>query len=345
MKKNFLRDNRVFIIAEAGVNHNGKIALAKRLVDAARKAGCDAVKFQTFKSEDLVSRMAGLAAYQKQNNPRGRVRNQHDLIKGLELSPADFQQLKAYCDQRGIMFLSTPFERASADLLEQLKVPIYKISSGDLTNLPFLKYVAQKRKWIILSTGMGTLLEVREAVKAIYQTGNRNLVLLHCVTQYPLPFQEVNLRAIQTLSRNFQVPVGYSDHTPGIEIAIAAAAMGAKVIEKHLTIDRSWSGPDHKASLEPHEFSCMVQCIRHVEAALGDGCKRPQRGEVKNIPVVRKSLIAARDFKEGERISLRDIVIKRPGDGISPQKLSQVIGCRVKKPIKQDELIRWEYIA
>lgn len=344
MKKSFIQKNRVFIIAEAGINHNGKITLAKKLVDAAQKAGCDAIKFQTFRSEDLVSRRAGLAAYQKQNN-QYKIRNQLDLIKSLELSFTDFKQLKKYCDEQGIRFLSTPFDWTSVDFLEQLRVPIFKIASGDLTNLPFLEYIAQKMEWIILSTGMGTLAEVREAVKTIYQTGNRKLVLLHCVTQYPVPFKEVNLKAIQTLMKNFQIPVGYSDHTLGIEVAIAAVAMGAEVIEKHLTLDRSLKGPDHKSSLEPQEFFYMVQCIRHVEAALGDGRKRPQQGELKNIPIVRKSLIAARDLKEGDKISSQDIVIKRPGYGIPPQKISQVIGRRIKKPLKQDELIRWEHIA
>ncbi len=341
--KKFLKDNRVFIIAEAGVNHNGKMSLAKRLVDAAKKAGCDAVKFQTFNADKLVSKHADLASYQKQNRSNG-AKNQLELIRKLELSFNDFKVLKAYCDKKGILFLSTPFDFDSVDALVQLGVPVFKIPSGEVNNIPFLKYVAKKRKPIILSTGMSYLAEVKEAVRAIFRCGNKDLILLHCVTEYPTPYAQVNLKTMDTLRKTFNVPVGYSDHTLGIEVAIAAAARGACIIEKHFTLDRNLPGPDHKASLEPDELKEMVNSIRNVEKSLGDGVKRPAKCEQKNIPIVRKSLVAAQKILQGERITKNDIAIKRPGYGIAPGNFDKIIGLKTRTDINTDEVITWEQI-
>ncbi len=337
--KKIINSKTVFIIAEAGVNHNGRLKLAKQLVDAAHQAGCDAVKFQIFKAEAVVSREAFLAEYQKKDKSQ-KVQNQLQLIKNLELSYEDFQELKEYCHQRGIIFMATPFDHDSADFLDQLDVSVFKISSGEVTNIPFLQYIAQKKKMIILSTGMSYLHEVQQAVKAIQAKGNNQLILLHCVTEYPAPFNEINLRVLHTLKETFHLPVGYSDHTLGIEIPIAAAALGAKVIEKHLTLDRNLPGPDHQSSLEPDEFKHMVTAIRHVEQAMGDGMKKPAPCELKNISVVRRSLIAARDIQKGERIQLGDIEIKRPGHGIPPGDLPKIIGKKAKRLIVKDTVLQ-----
>ena len=341
--KKYIKKNRVFIIAEAGVNHNGNLSLAKRLVDVAKEAGCDAVKFQTFKADQLVSKHAGLAEYQKKDRGPGS-KNQYELIRKLELSFEQFRELKVYCDQKEIIFLSTPFDFESADRLTQLRVPIFKLSSGEITNVPFLEYVAKKGKPIILSTGMSSLAEVKGAVKAIYHCRNKNLVLLHCTTQYPTPFSEVNLRAMDTLSKVFNIPVGYSDHTLGIEVAVAAVARGASVIEKHFTLDRNLSGPDHKASLEPEELKEMVTSIRNIEKSLGDGIKKPAECEQKNIAIVRKSLVAARRISKGELITNDHVAIKRPGYGIAPENLSKVIGLKARIDIDEDEVFQWKQI-
>ena len=332
--------NKVFIIAEAGVNHNGQVRLAKKLVDAAKRAGCDAVKFQIFKAEDLVLQTAKLADYQKKNKDN-KAKNQYQLIKGLELSFDNFREIKHYCDERRIIFLATPFDYKSADLLEKLNVFSFKIPSGEVTNIPFLEYVARKKKPIILSTGMSNLYEVKEAVKTIYNAGNKNLILLHCVTEYPAPFKEVNLQVIHTMRKIFGLKVGYSDHTLGIEIPIAAVALGAEVIEKHLTLDRNLPGPDHKSSLEPDEFKKMVTAIRNVEQAMGDGIKRPMRSEMKSLSIVRRSLVSAQDLIKGQKITLKDLAIKRPGDGIPPRNLQKVLGLKVKKGIRRDTVIYW----
>lgn len=326
-------------MAEAGVNHNGQLQLAKQLIDAAKTAGCDAVKFQTFRSERLVSKKAQLAAYQKRHKSNNE-QNQWDLIKRLELSWVEFKKLKEYCQKKKILFVSTPFDFESVDLLEKLNVPFLKISSGEVTNLPFLKYIAQKGRPVILSTGMSTLKEVEEAVKVIVQTGNKNLVLLHCVTEYPAPVKEINLRAMLTLQKAFHFPVGYSDHTLGIEVAVAAVALGARVIEKHLTLDRHLPGPDHRASLMPSEFQQMVMAIRNVEKALGDGIKRPASCEVKNLPIVRKSITAAEPIFKGELITSEKVTLKRPGYGLAPKFLPDVIGKRAAVNIAPDEPIQ-----
>lgn len=341
--KELFSKNRVFIIAEAGVNHNGKLSLARKLVDAAKKSGCDAVKFQTFKAENLVAPDARLAGYQKRRGSNG-IKNQFDLIKKLELTSDDFRKLKKYCEKKKIIFLSTPFDYESVDLLSKLKVPAFKLGSGEITNLPFLRYVAKKKKAVILSTGMAEIPEIKQAVNAIYDAGNKRLVLLHCVTEYPAPYKEVNLKAMQSLSNMFKIPVGFSDHTEGIEVAIAAVALGAKVIEKHLTLDRSMEGPDHQASLEPQVFQQMVNAIRHVEKSLGDGVKRPMSSEKKYIHLVRKSIITVEDITKGEKISENDIAIKRPGHGIPPEEINKVIGQRARISIKKNQVLKREWV-
>lgn len=338
--KKFWRNNRVFIIAEIGVNHNGDVSLAKKMIKAARESGCDAVKFQTFKAENLLSKKALLADYQKRNGAR-QARTQFDLIKKLELSPRDFELLRDYAAQQGVIFLSTPFDEESLDFLARLELPLFKISSGELTNLPFLRKVAGKQKWIILSTGMGNMREVKEAVGAIKAQGNSKIVLLHCVTEYPAPLEEINLRAIPALRQAFDLPVGFSDHTLGMDAAIAATAMGAVVIEKHFTLDRSMPGPDQKASMEPEDFKTFVAKIRKMEQALGDGVKRPTPSEKPYINLVRKSVVAQSDIPKGSHIAERDIAIKRPGYGIAPKDFNKVIGLKTKRNIKKDDVLMW----
>ena len=339
--------NRVFIIAEAGVNHNGDLSLAFKLVDKAVEAMIDAVKFQTFKAENLVSKNAERAEYQKKNMPECKE-NQFEMLKRLELSFADFRRLKGYCDQKEIMFLSTPFDYESVDFLTNL-VPIFKISSGDITNLPFLEYIAKKDKPIILSTGMSTLQEVKQAVKTIQKNQKHPqnfdyspLTILHCTTNYPCPYEEVNLRAMQTLRDTFHIPVGYSDHTLGIEVSIAAAALGATVIEKHFTLDKKMKGPDHRASIEPQELKAMVKAVRNIEESLGNGIKRPTKKEFEIMCTIRKGLVAARDLKENEIIQRDMFTIKRPVYGIQPFELKKVIGLRLKRDKKEDESLSWE---
>jgi N-acetylneuraminate synthase len=336
-------DSKIFVIAEAGVNHNGKLAKAKELVDRAREAGADAVKFQTFRARLLATGKAPVAAYQRRNGT-GAAKNQADLLARLELSFRDFRFLKEYCDMRKITFLSTPFDEESADFLDSLGVPLFKISSGDLTDLPFLAHVARKRKPVILSTGMSELDEVRRAVDALHAAGNKQLTLLHCVTEYPAPFEEVNLKAMDTLAREFRVPVGYSDHTLGFEIALAAAARGAAVIEKHFTLDRRLEGPDHAVSLSPRELADMVRAIRNIEKAMGDGVKRPTKSEEPNRRIVRKSVVAARDFAKGETITREGVILKRPGDGIPPGDLGKVLGLRARLFIKRDTVLSWKHL-
>ena len=340
-------NRKIFIIAEAGVNHNGDSKLAFRLVDKAKEAGADAVKFQTFKSEQLVSRNVALAQYQKDNMPEARE-NQYQMLKRLELSFDNFKRIKEYCGKKDIIFLSTPFDYESADFLEEI-VPLYKISSGDLTNLPFLEYIARKNKPVILSTGMSTLSEVKEAVAAIQKNQKSisaspysPLILLHCTTNYPCPYAEVNLGAMQTLRDTFGLPVGYSDHTLGIEISIAAAALESTVIEKHFTLDRNMKGPDHKASIEPDELKAMVKAIRNIEESLGDGIKRQTEKELEIMGAIRKGLVAARDLKENEIIQRDMFTIKRPVYGIQPFELKKVIGLRLKRDKKEDESLVWE---
>jgi N-acetylneuraminate synthase len=341
--------NRVFIIAEAGVNHNGDIKLAYRLVEKAKEAEADAIKFQTFLTEKIISRKVDMASYQKENIKSQET--QFDMIKKLELSYEDFRKIKKYCDDIGIIFLSTPDEEESLDfLVDDLKVPAIKIGSGEITNLPFLRYAARKKIPIILSTGMSNLSEVEEAVNIITQNQDSvdtsifpPLTLLHCTTNYPTPYEEVNLKAMLTLKEAFKLPVGYSDHTLGIEVPIAAIALGAKVIEKHFTLDRNLPGPDHKASLEPEELKIMIKAIRNIEKALGDGIKKPNKSEVEIMQVVRKSLVAARDIKRGEIIEDKDIVIKRSGNGIPPKFKDIIVGMKVTKDIEKDTPFEWTF--
>ena len=332
--------SKVFIIAEAGVNHNGDIRLAYKLVDAAKEAGAGAVKFQTFKAENVVSKIAEKAEYQKETT--NSEQSQYEMIKKLELSFEDFVKIKDYCDKKGVIFLSTPFDYESVDFLEGL-VPLYKVGSGEITNLPFLEYIAQKGKPIILSTGMSTLGEVEEAVKIITNVNpSLPLVLLHCVSNYPAKYEDINLKAMLTLKEAFKLPVGYSDHTLGIEIAIAAVALGAKVIEKHFTLDRGLPGPDHMASLEPDELKKMVKSIRNVEKALGIGIKKPAQSELEVIKAARRSLVAARDIRAGEVVKESDMLIKRPGTGILPKFKEMIIGMRLTKDVKKDNPFDWE---
>nr|WP_092481854.1 N-acetylneuraminate synthase [Desulfoscipio geothermicus] len=333
----------VFIIAEAGINHNGSLNIAKLLVDTTVKAGADAVKFQTFIPEQVVAKDAERASYQQVNMP-GYQESQLEMIRRLTLSSVEFRELKACCDRAGIMFLSTPFDYYSVDLLDTLEVPFFKIASGELTNLPFLKYVAAKGRPLILSTGMATLGEIEEALETLQKAGAREITLLHCTSNYPTTFEEVNLKAMITLRQAFGLPVGYSDHTRGIEVAIAAAALGACVIEKHFTLDREMEGPDHKASLEPDELAAMVQAIRNVEKALGDGFKRPGPGEREIMRAARRSLVAAVDIAAGEVITPDKLAVKRPGTGIPPKMWDVVVGRRARTDISADTVITWEMI-
>jgi N,N'-diacetyllegionaminate synthase len=333
----------VFVIAEAGVNHNGSLDLAFKLIDAAKDAGADAVKFQTFRAEDLATESAHKAAYQQRTTSSAET--QFEMLKRLELDAGAHRRLIEYCGKVGIQFLSSPFDLDSADLLERMGVPLYKIPSGEITNLPYLRHIARKGKPLIVSTGMSTLGEVEEAIQTLRDSGATDITLLHCVTEYPAPFDEINLRAMHTMHEAFGLPVGYSDHSPGIEIAIAAVALGAVVIEKHFTLDRSLPGPDHAASLEPAELRQMVTSIRHVQAAMGTGVKAPAKCEIPNISVARKSLVAARPLSAGHRIEPEDLAIKRPGNGIAPRQQQDLVGRTLRVDVKKDELLRWEHLA
>jgi N,N'-diacetyllegionaminate synthase len=330
----------VFIIAEAGVNHNGSLDLAIKLVDTAKESGADAVKFQTFQAKLLATRSAHKAAYQERTT--SDAESQFEMLRRLELDAAAHEKILQHCHKVGIQFLSSPFDEQSADLLESLGVPLFKVPSGEITNLPFLEHLARKRRPLIVSTGMSTLGEVEDAVQVMQAAGATQLTLLHCVTEYPAPYDQINLRAMQTLKTAFGLPVGYSDHTPGIEIAIAATALGAEVIEKHFTLDRLMPGPDHAASLEPRELAEMVRSIRHVEAALGNGIKAPAPCEVPNISVARKSVVAGRELGAGHQLQSGDLVIKRPGNGISPSLLPALIGRTLRTPLLKDQTIRWD---
>ncbi|MDF1613504.1 N-acetylneuraminate synthase [Desulfurivibrio dismutans] len=332
-------EDHVFIIAEAGVNHNGDLELAKKLIDAAAAAGADAVKFQTFKAESLVARDAPKAAYQQRNS--GGEESQYEMLKRLELSEEQFVVLHGYCQSQGIEFLSTAFDLKSVDFLASLGLEIFKIPSGEITNLPYLRKVGGLGKKIILSTGMADLEEVEAALAALEQAGTtrEGITVLQCTTEYPTPMAEVNLRAMATIARQCRVAVGFSDHTEGIEAAIAAAALGAKVVEKHFTLDKTLPGPDHKASLEPDELRAMVRAIRNIEKALGDGIKRPGPSELPNRTVARKSIVAARDIKKGEQFTAKNLTVKRPGGGISPMRWDEMLGQTAGRDFDQDELI------
>ena len=329
-----------FIIAEAGVNHNGSVELAKKLIDAAKDAGADAVKFQTFKAEKVVTQKAEKAEYQK----TAKEESQYDMIKKLELSEYDFMELADYAKKKGIIFLSSPFDKESADLLDEMNVPAYKIASGEITNFPLLKHIAKKKKPIILSTGMATLGEVEEALNVIRSEGVEDVILLHCVSNYPAKMEDVNLRIMGTLKQAFKIPVGFSDHTLGITVPIAAVALGACVIEKHFTLDRNLPGPDHKASLEPDDLKEMVKAIRDLERALGDGVKKPTKDEEEIKKVARRSIVAKVDIPEGTIITENMLDIKRPGIGIEPKYFDPVIGMRAKKDIKKSDIVTWKMI-
>ena len=331
--------NKILIIAEAGVNHNGSIDLAKRLADEAKEAGADIVKYQTAKPENLVSKSAQMAEYQKENI--GTDESQYEMLKKLMLPFEAYDEIFAYCRKIGIEPLSTPFDLDSIDYLNRMGMPFWKVPSGEITNYPYLVAIAETHKPVVLSTGMAKMDEVRSAIEIFLSHGiiKEQLTVLQCNTQYPTPYEDVNLRAMQTMRQELGVDVGYSDHTQGIEIAIAAAAMGARIIEKHFTLDRNLPGPDHKASLEPAELKAMVQGIRHVEIAMGDGIKWPQVSEKANIAVVRKSIVARRAIKEGELLTAENITTKRPGNGISPMRWQDVLGTLAIRNFMEDELI------
>ena len=329
----------VFIIAEAGVNHDGSIDNAYRLIDVAVEAGADAIKFQTFKAESLVSKNADKANYQKQNTNESE--SQFEMIKKLELNVDAHKKLINYCNDKNILFMSSPFDHDSIDLLDELGLKIFKIPSGEITNLPYLRHIGLLAKQVILSTGMSTLQEVGDALTILIDTGTKkeDITVLHANTMYPTPMEDVNLNAILTFQKEFDVDVGYSDHTLGIEVDIAAAAMGVSVIEKHLTLDNNMDGPDHKASLEPKDFIAMVSAIRNIEKALGDYEKKPSPSESINMDVVRKSIVANQVIKKGDVLSDNNITTKRPGAGISPMEWDKIIGTLAAKNYKIDDLI------
>lgn len=328
--------DKILIIAEAGVNNNGSLEMAYRMVDAAKAAGADIVKFQTGKPENVVSRFAEKAAYQKQTT--GGQESQLDMVRKLMMPFEAFVPLKAYCEKKQIGFLSTPFDIDSIHFLNDLQ-SYWKVPSGEITNLPYLLEIAKTHKPVILSTGMADMAEVKAAVQVLQDNGAGEITLLHCNTQYPTPFEDVNLRAMTTLQAELCLPVGFSDHTPGIEVPIAAAALGARVIEKHFTLDRNLPGPDHKASLEPDELQAMITGIRHVELAMGDGRKHATPSETPNKAIARKSIVAKRAIKAGEILTEDNITTKRPGNGVSPMRWFEVLGTAAVRDFAVDELI------
>ncbi len=331
--------DRVLIIAEAGVNHNGSIQLAKKLIDKAVFSGADAVKFQTFKAKNVLSKNAPKADYQKQTT--NLRESQFDMIKRLELDERAHQELIAYCKKANIMFLSTPFDLDSVDLLYVVGLQIFNIPSGEITNLPYLRRIGSLCKEVILSTGMSDLKEIGEAIKILTNAGTlkENITVLHANTMYPTPMEDVNLRAILTIQNKFDVAVGYSDHTLGIEVDIAAVAMGATIIEKHFTLDKTMDGPDHKSSIDPEELKAMVSSIRNIEKALGSSVKKPSKSEKPNISMARKSIVAKKSIKKGELFTEKNITIKRPGIGISPMKWDTILGKVAERDYQIDDLL------
>lgn len=329
----------VFIIAEAGVNHNGSIELAKKLIDVASEAGVDAVKFQTFKAKNLVSKSAVKAEYQKETTDA--TESQFDMLKKLELDVDTHNELIAYCKIKNIMFLSTPFDHDSINLLNDLGLEIFKIPSGEITNLPYLRHIGSLNKKIILSTGMADIGEIEDALDVLLEAGTskEKITVLHANTMYPTPMEDVNLRAMVTIGNTFEIPYGYSDHTLGIEVDIAAVAMGATCIEKHFTLDKTMEGPDHKASLEPYELKAMVQGIRNIEKALGSSIKKPSNSETPNRAIARKSIVAFSSIKKGEIFTEDNLTIKRPSGGISPMRWDEIVGTYASKDYSVDELI------
>lgn len=334
------RPKPCLIIAEAGVNHNGCLQTAKKLVQAAVKSGADAVKFQTFQAKHLVTADAPQAEYQTMNS--GKKESQFEMLKRLELPLEAFAELNRECQELGIMFMSTAFDEESADYLAGLGMAIFKIPSGELTNLPLIRHIARHGKPMIVSTGMGTLDEVEYAVNAIRLEGNNDITILHCVSNYPAPPESVNLRAMHAIHNTLGVPIGYSDHTMGIEASVIAVAAGASVIEKHFTLDCNMPGPDHKASLEPHELSEMVSSIRRVEVLLGTGLKQPTEAELAVSKIVRRSVVAKCDIPVGKEIDESLLVLRRPGTGIPPSQFQEVIGRRASLNISKDSMLRWE---
>lgn len=328
----------VYIIAEAGVNHNGKLDQALKLCDAAKEAGVDAVKFQTWKTENIVTASARQAAYQTENT--GKEESQYDMLKGLELSYDHFRTIQDYCKKIGIDFLSTPDEEESLEFLVSLGLPFIKVGSGEVTNIPYLRKIGSCKKPVILSTGMSNIAQVALAYDTLLQAGADGVSLLHCTTNYPCPYNEVNLKAMITIREAFKCKVGYSDHTMGTEVPVAAVAMGAEIIEKHFTLDKNMVGPDHKASLEPAELKQMVQQIRNIEVALGDGIKRPNKSEAENAKVVQKSILAKRPIKKGEILTEDILTVKRAGEGISASLWDSVIGAPAIKDFEIDEPIK-----
>lgn len=329
----------VFIIAEAGVNHNGSLKLAKKLIDIAASAGADAVKFQTFKAENLVTKKAQKTKYQTKTTDKDET--QFEMIKKLELDSQAHKQLLNYSIKKKIMFLSTPFDHGSIELLNELGLEVFKISSSDITNLPYLRHIGKLDKKIILSTGMSNIDEISDALQVLIKSGTKkkNITVLHANTDYPTPMKDVNLKAMLTIGKKFNIAYGYSDHTLGIEVDIAAVAMGASCIEKHFTINSNMDGPDHKASLNPDQLTDMVKAIRNIEKALGSDIKKPSSGEMININLVRKSIVAKKDIKQGEIFSENNLAVKRPGNGISPMKWDEIIGTKATKDYNEDELI------
>ena len=328
---------KTLIIAEAGVNHNGDFELAKKLVDKAVEAGADIVKFQTCKAENVISRYADKAEYQKKTT--GEADSQLEMVRKLMLTYEQYGQLKDYCDQKGITFLSTAFDLPSVDYLHSIGMKMWKIPSGEITNLPLLIKIASLHEPIIMSTGMSELSEVEDAVKVLKENGATDITLLHCTTEYPAPYEDVNLKSMETMKEKFNLKIGYSDHTRGIEIPVAAVALGACVIEKHFTLDRNMEGPDHKASLEPQELKQMVDSIRNVEKAIGDGVKKVSASELKNKDIARKSIIASKAIKAGEVFTEDNITTKRPGNGINPMKWFELLGKSAKHDYEEDYLI------
>ncbi len=327
---------KTLIIAEAGVNHNGNLEMAKKLVDTAHACGADIVKFQTARLDSLVSKSALMADYQKKNT--GVEESQKDMLRKLLLDFDDFIELAAYCREVGIKFLSTPFDIESIHFLDTLQ-DIWKVPSGEITNFPYLVEIARTKKKVIISTGMAEMFEIKEAINVLEEQGTKDITILHCTTEYPAPLSDVNLRVLKTLKDEFGYPVGYSDHTQGIEIDLAAVALGARVIEKHFTLDRNLPGPDHKASLEPDELKAMVDGIRKIEVALGTGEKKPSESEMRNRSVARKSIVAKKKIKAGEVFSIENITTKRPGTGVNPMKWNEVIGSKAIRDFNEDELI------
>lgn len=334
---------KTIIIAEAGVNHNGELAIAKQLVDVAAEAGVDYVKFQTFKAEKLVSKAAQKASYQKENLGGGDD-SQFNMLKKLELSEEMHQELIAHCARKSVKFLSTGFDLDSLNYLNELNIDFFKIPSGEITNRPYLEQIGQYKKEVILSTGMADLSEIKEAIKVLCEAGTKRdeITVLHCNTEYPTPYADVNLNAMQSIGKALGIKVGYSDHTQGIEVPVAAVALGATVIEKHFTLDKTMEGPDHKASLEPNELKSMVKAIRNIESAMGDGIKKQSPSEIKNISIARKSIHIAMPIESGIVIKTEHLLMKRPGDGISPMYIDKVIGKKIKMNLKADHKLLWE---